>query len=259
MNRFVRAVTAAAFAVGGVGSLGCVHTGQGAGCATGECGAGGGVAGDGIRTGGNMPYDPCYPERYSAAARGEVLAAFGAQAYNGHVLNQTIWNWYFEAGSDRLTPAGRAKLDSISQVRPGPDPRLYLQVARDVPANAENMDSVAGQRDDLTAKRVAAVQKYMGAQPAIHPVAYEIYVHDPDVPGIPAVFAAISFRGQALGYRGGIGGGAGTTATSTGGGGQTPAASAIGTGVVGSPSGPPAPAPGTPGTGGTATGSAPGY
>jgi hypothetical protein len=52
---------------------------------------------------------------------------------NGHVLEQTVWNWHFESGSDVLTPAGQAKLDAISQVRPHPDGKIYLQVARDVP------------------------------------------------------------------------------------------------------------------------------
>ena len=62
-----------------------------------------------------------------------MLAPFAAQVNNGQVLNQTVWNWYFETGTDKLTPAGRTKLDSIAQTRPQPDGReLYLQAARDV-------------------------------------------------------------------------------------------------------------------------------
>ncbi|MDB5307626.1 MAG: hypothetical protein JWO38_1828 [Gemmataceae bacterium] len=258
MNRFMQGAAAAALLAGGLGSVGCAGTGgsvaRGAapgGCATGDCGTGGcGTRhGDGaiLRT----YYDPCYPERYAAAARAEVLAPFAAQVNNGHVLNHTVWNWYFEPGTDKLTTAGLAKLDSIAHTRPGPDNRLYLQAARDVQVTPANMDRVAAHRDELTAKRAAMVLRYMNTQPTTAPVAYEIFVHDPVVPGISADFALSAYRGQVQGYRGGIGGGAGTTSTSTGGGGQTPAASAIGTGATGgNPSGPPAPAPGTPGAGG---------
>jgi hypothetical protein len=185
-------------------------------------------------------------------ARAEVLAPFAAQVNNGHVLDQTIWNWYFEPGTDRLTGAGYAKLDSLAQVRPGPDPRLYLQAARDVSAVAAagGVDTIAARREDLTARRAAAVQAYMNTQPAINPVAYEIFVHDPVVVGINADFSERAFRGQAIGYRGGIGGGAGVTATSTGSGGPTPAASSIGTGTGGpSAGGTSGGATGTPGSG----------
>src|SRR5438034_8065979 len=121
MKRVVRAAAAAALAIGGTGTLGCTHTGQ---CA-GEGAAGGGAVY-------RQFVDPCYPERYNATARAEVLAPFAAQVNNGNVLNQTVWNWYFEAGTDKLTGAGRAKLDSLAQTRPVPDSRLYLQAARDV-------------------------------------------------------------------------------------------------------------------------------
>jgi hypothetical protein len=180
-----------------------------------------------------------------------VLAAFAPQVHNGHVLNQTVWNWYFEPGTDKLTPAGAAKLDSIARARPSPDPRLYLQVARDVPVTPENLDAVGATRDDLTARRAAVVRRYMDAQPAVERVAYEVYVHDAIAPGIPAQFAATAYLGQGQGYRGGIGGGSGTNATSVGGGGPTPAASAIGTGPGGAPVGGPSSGPGAP-TGPTA-------
>ena len=131
MNRVMRAAAIAALAAGGTGSIGCVHDGQRAG----EGAAGGGAVY-------RQFVDPCYPERYNATARAEVIAPFAAQVNNGTVLNQTIWNWYFEAGTDKLTPAGRAKLDSIAQTRPVPDSRLYLQAARDVPVTNENIDKV---------------------------------------------------------------------------------------------------------------------
>src|SRR5439155_11766631 len=85
MNRMIRAALAAAILTGGLGSIGCVHTGGSGGC--GSAGGGDRDAGDCLR---NF-IDPCYPERYQHAARGAVVAPFAQQVYNGHVLNQTIW------------------------------------------------------------------------------------------------------------------------------------------------------------------------
>lgn len=227
MKRVMRAAAVAALAAGGTGSIGCVHTGKGPS----DCAAGGGSVY-------RQFVDPCYPERYNAAARAEVLAPFAIQVNNGQVLNQTIWNWYFEAGTDKLTSAGRAKLDSIAQTRPGPDPKLYLQAARDVSVTNENIEKVGAQREDLTSKRAAAVLKYMNTQPVIgNAVAYEIFVHDAPTAGIPAEFATQAFRSQSLGYRGGIGGASGGSANATGG---APPASAVGgsSGMAGPQTGP---------------------
>ncbi len=197
--------------------------------------------------------DPCWPERYTAAARAETLAPFAAQINNGHVLEQTVWNWHFESGSDVITPAGQAKLDAIAQVRPQPDGRVYMQVARDVPAyGAGGLDTVAARREELTAKRAEAVRKYMAAQPTLHGVNYEIFIHDAPVPSMPADFSARAYRGQATGYRGGLtSGGAGVTSTGSGGGGVgTGATTAPGNQGPSGPGGPGSPGSG-PGTGGT--------
>src|SRR4051794_6467714 len=122
MRTWTRRAVAAALTAGGVGAAG---------------GAGPGAGGD-FRDWG----DPGWPDRYNAAARAEVVAPFATQVNNGHVLNQTIWNWYFDAGGDKLNTAGMAKLDSLARERPGPDPRLYLQSARDVLVTPETMDKV---------------------------------------------------------------------------------------------------------------------
>ena len=227
MNRYVRGATAALLVAGGLGSLGCMNT-----CG-GGAGAGGKNHGDGAIL--RSFYDPCWPERYNAAARDEVLDPLRKQVFNGHVLHQTVYNWYFEPGTDTLNAAGIAKLDSIVKARPQPDPKVYLQTARDLPVTPDTMDKLAALRDELDGKRAAVIQKYMAAQPSLQPTVYEVYVHDPVVPSVDSNFAGNSYRAQGQGYRGGIGGGSGTAVTATGGGGPAPAASSIGTGPTGGP------------------------
>jgi hypothetical protein len=204
MNRIMRAAAAAAVLAGGLGSVGCVHTG----------GAGGGATvGDRWRN----AHDPCYPERYNHAARQAVVAPFAQQVHNGHVMNQTIWNWYWEPGTDKLTLAGMEKLDSLARTRPAPDPKIYIQTSRDLVATPDTADKVAMLRDDLNVRRAAAIHRYMAAQPTLIPVTYEVFVHDPIVPSIYSEFAASSWRGSLTGYRGGVSG-AGTGVLGTGGG-----------------------------------------
>jgi hypothetical protein len=175
--------------------------------------------------------DTCYPERYNAAARDETLDPFRKQVYNGNVMHQTVWNYMFEQGTDKLTAAGYDKLDSLAKVRPYPDAKVYLQTSRDLGVTPENMDKIAAMREDLDGKRAVAVQRYLATQPTFHPTVYEVYIHDPVVPGVDSNFAGSAYRGSQAGYRGGIGGGSGAVATATGGGGPAPAASAIGTGA----------------------------
>lgn len=223
MKRWLRQAAAAALAVGGAGAVGCVNT---------DNTVGGGHYRNWV--------DPCWPERYNAVARAEVMAPFANQVHNGHVLNQTVWNWYFETEmvtdsydravlmpTDRLNSAGMAKLDSLARARPAPDPKIYLQAARDLPsvivktgpihlfgmtlyplaarnATAVEAAAVLAEREALTARRAAAVQKYLAGSPSFAAVSYEIWVHDPAPVGMPAEFAAGAYRGQFYGYRGGL-------------------------------------------------------
>src|SRR5438552_461220 len=76
--------------------------------------------------------DPCYPDRYNYAAKQEVKEAFAPQMQNGHILDQTVWNYHFEAGTAKLTPGGMDYLAYLARRRPAPDPVIYLQVAQDV-------------------------------------------------------------------------------------------------------------------------------
>src|SRR5271165_4337244 len=79
----------------------------------------------GLGTGTGQTYrdivDPCYPERYNDMARKEVNADFSAQVLNGEVLDQTVWIYYFDPGTDKLTEGGLDQLAYIARRRPAPD------------------------------------------------------------------------------------------------------------------------------------------
>jgi hypothetical protein len=236
MTRSIRAAAAVAILAGGIGSAGCACRN----CGT--CGAGGGLE-DRYRN----AWDEAWPERYNYAARESVLAPFAQQVATGHFLEQTIWNWYFVSGTDILTPGGIEKLNSLNRETPGPDPRLYIQTARDIIVTPDNVPKLAALQDELNARRAAAIKRYMAQQPGL-PVAYEVYVHDAPVPGIYAPFAIASFNGQKIGYRGGIN--AGASGGGTGGGAAGQAQAPVATTTVNNA------APSTPGTG--TPGAAPG-
>jgi hypothetical protein len=207
MNRMIRAATAVALLTSGLGSLGCVHTSSGY-----STRGNGEIGGSRCRN----VLDPCYPERYEFAARQAVIGPFAQQVHNGYVLNQTLWNYYFEAGTDKLTAAGTEKLDSLVRSQPV-DAKLYIQTARDLLPNIDPA-KIPDARADLDVKRAAAIQKYLSIQPAFAgPIAFEVYVHDAKVPSINAEFSAGAYRGSAQGYRGGISGAAGIGALGTGG------------------------------------------
>src|SRR5262249_55662804 len=76
--------------------------------------------------------DPCYPQRYEFQSRREVVSAIAPQVLNGHVLDQTVWNYQFESGTDKLTPGGMEHLAYLARRRPAPDPNIYLQTAEDI-------------------------------------------------------------------------------------------------------------------------------
>src|SRR6516165_2893929 len=96
--------------------------------------------------------DPCYPMRYNYMARKEVDAAFAPQVQNGHVLDQTVWNYFFEPGTDRLTPLGLDRPAYIARRRPCPDPNLYLQTAQDLVYDPAAPERIAEARHDLDLK-----------------------------------------------------------------------------------------------------------
>src|SRR5579872_2229594 len=216
MRRSIRAVAAAAILTGGLGSVGCATNS----CSTGGCGAGGPLQNhNSVEDRYRNAVDVSWPERYNYAARESVLAPFAQQAATGHFLEQTIWNWYFEPGSDKLTPGGIDKLDAICRATPAADSRLYLQTARDIVPTQDNVDKVAAMREELNARRAVSIKKYMTTQPGTA-VAYDVYVHDAPVPGIYSPFAMAAFGGQKAGYKGGIVAGASGGGTGGGAAGQ---------------------------------------
>ncbi len=137
----------------------------------------------GVSAGGCESYpkcvDPCWPERYNNTARREVISAFAPQVQNGHILDQTIYNYQFEEGKAELTASGRDQLDTLVRRRPVPDPRIFLAEARDIAYEPSNPDALDVARRDLDNRRSAAIQKYLAAQTAGRPMQFEVVVHDP--------------------------------------------------------------------------------
>lgn len=140
--------------------------------------------------------DPCYPERYGYKARQEVCQPFVAQVYNGHVLEQTVWNTHFEPGTDKLTPAGLEHLAYLARRRPVPDTTLYLQTAQDIVYDPAAADKFVEERNTLDSKRVQAIQKYLTAQTASRPLPFEVVVHDPHEVGMAAMAANAAIQAR---------------------------------------------------------------
>jgi hypothetical protein len=165
--------------------------------------------------------DPCYPNRYEFASRQEVNAAFAPQVNNGHVLDQTVWNCYFEPGTDKLTPGGMEHLAYIGRRRPCPDPAVYLQTAQDIPYDPSAPDKFGELRASLDNKRIQAVQNYLNAQTSGRHTTFDVVVHDPGDVSIAAPAAGVSILKMYMGFQGNLplsGAGAGVGSPAGGGG-----------------------------------------
>ncbi|HZZ77853.1 MAG TPA: hypothetical protein VFE62_05010 [Gemmataceae bacterium] len=138
--------------------------------------------------------DPCWPERYNSIARKSVRDMANAQADKGHILEQTVWNWHWEAdpktgaASDRLNPAGMAVLQRISRTLPCPDFQLYLQNAQDIPyVEGVPPEKLVRSRNELNDRRAAAIQRFMATQAALHGGGnFQVAVHDFAPTSLPA-------------------------------------------------------------------------
>jgi hypothetical protein len=175
--------------------------------------------------------DPCYPQRYEAMARQEVHAAFAPQVLNGHVLDQTVWNYEFERDKDGrpivLTPGGLEHLAYLARRRPTPDPVVYIQTAQDVPYDPTAPEKMVAARDELNQLRTQAVYRFLNAQTAGSGVAFQVVVHDPADPGLPGSFVGATLLQLPGRARAGLAGGGGASTT---GGGGAPSGGSTGTG-----------------------------
>jgi hypothetical protein len=181
---------------------------------TAVCFAGGGLTAAGCY---REIVDPCYPQRYEYAARQDVKASFAPQVHNGHVLDQTVWNYHFEPGTAILNPGGLDHLAYLARRRPCPDPMIYLQVAQDIPYDPAAPDKYVEARNNLDAKRMQAIQDFLTAETAGRPVAFTVVRHDPGDPSISAYPMLNAVRleqtsAQGVLVRPGGGGGAGGAA-----------------------------------------------
>jgi hypothetical protein len=213
--------------LGLAGCATCPSCGGGDGCdAGGNCGGNGlgairgslpepGNNGVAIRSNQWDLIDRAYPQRYSHMAIKEVNDGMAPQVQNGQILDQTIWTYYFEPGTDRLTPAGLEHLAYIVRRRPCPDTTVYLQTANDLVYDPACPERFAGARQELDGLRTQAIQKFLVASSAGRPADFVVITHDPGDTTIPAVAATPAFngyvnttKGRLVGAGGGGGGGA---------------------------------------------------
>jgi uncharacterized membrane protein YgcG len=169
-------------------------------------------------------YDPCYPQRYEHMSAQEVNDLTAPQVQNGHVLDQTVWNFHFEPGTEKLTAGGLDHLAYLARRRPTPDTMIYLQAAQDIAYDPANPDKFAQARFDLDGKRIASIQKYLNAQTSGRHLDFQVVVHDPAEVGIAATPAGTSVQriyssSQGTLTTGASGGGASGGGSPSGGGG----------------------------------------
>ncbi len=138
--------------------------------------------------------DPCYPQRYNYMARNEVLEGVINQSNNGHILDQTVWNRFFDVDTkgqptDKLNALGREHLAYLTRRRPNPDPKIYLQTSHDLGYNAADPpEANAQKRAELDSKRLLAVHQFLAAQTAGRNLgfAFVVTIHDPAEVGLAA-------------------------------------------------------------------------
>jgi hypothetical protein len=136
--------------------------------------------------------DPCWPERYNHQARVATIETLNAQAYNGHILDQTIWNWNFARGPKGeptaiLHPSGMDRLKYLVRRQPTPDPKVFLQTAQDTGFNPEDAEGSMKARSELDAKRQEVVHQYLTFAAAGRPIDFQVLVIDPGEVGIAAI------------------------------------------------------------------------
>ena len=130
--------------------------------------------------------DPCWPERYNHEARNSVRDAFNAQAANGHILDQTIWNEHFEPGTAKLNWAGQEHLKYIARRGPAPDPMVFVQWSWDAKGAAEELNN---ERRVVVADYLTRINTARRSN-----VTFDVAIRDSAVPGIPSPAAPNLYR-----------------------------------------------------------------
>lgn len=139
--------------------------------------------------------DPCYPERYWHESQQNVHEGIAPQVRNGRVLDQTMWNYHFEQGSDRLTKGGQNHLAYLARRRPTPDPMVFLQTAQDIDYSAEKPAEFAEKRSMLDALRKTAIENYwMAVSAGGLAQKPEVMVHNPPEPGMSGIQASTALQ-----------------------------------------------------------------
>jgi len=210
MNRTVRATAVALILSGGLTSVGCMH--QERQVREGRTG------GQGLEGRYDNLVDRSWPERYSYQAREPVLSAFEQQVNNAEILNQTMWNYHFDAGTAKLNANGREKLDLIARKRPSPDGKLYVQTARDLVYDDKSPEKLPGERIKLDVDRAQSVLAYMATQPISRMVTFDVQPIDAIDPGMNSQGPATAVRSLPSQYLSGITSSGGAQVTGTGGG-----------------------------------------
>jgi hypothetical protein len=158
--------------------------------------------------------DPCYPERYNAMARREVLDAIAPQVQNGHVLDQTVWDSHFKLGTAELTFEGAEHLNYILRRRPCPDTSVFLQSALINPTDGANPDKqltfdpatpekMIEARNKLNQQRKDVVMKYLAAASNGRGLSFNVDLIDVATPTMSAVAMNQTMRLRILGGPGG--------------------------------------------------------
>ncbi len=162
-------------------------------------------------------------------ARREVNADFAPQVLNGEVLDQTVWAYFFDPGTDTLTEGGLDQLAYIARRRPTPDVHVFLQTATVDEVGGydpEKVDKLIEARDALNAKRVAAIEKFLSLQTAGRGIPFQVAIHDPAEVGLSAIAVNSATQQMLTGrFRGGLQSGG---ASVTGGGGASVGGAGVG-------------------------------